>query len=120
MSKHFWQEELGWGLALWFIGYLLGVVLFFVVPPALLGWAIMPIGIALTLWVLFKKIAPRANYLSLSLAWTTLAVLGDYIFIVKMLNPAGGYYNPDVYVYYALTFALPLLVGYLKQNKVGK
>lgn len=120
MSKHFWQEEFGWGLALWFIGYLLGMILFFIVPPTFLGWVIMPIGVAMTLWVLFKKIAPRSNYLSLSLAWTTLAVLGDYIFIVKMLNPEGGYYKLDVYLYYTLTFVLPLLVGYLKQNKPKK
>jgi len=37
------------------------------------------------------------------------------LFIVKAFKPADGYYKLDVYLYYALTFALPLIVGWRKK-----
>ncbi|MGE5624192.1 MAG: hypothetical protein ACM3ZT_01435 [Bacillota bacterium] len=43
------------------------------------------------------------------MVWTALAVALDYLLIVKLLKPTDGYYKPDVYLYYALTFLLPLL-----------
>lgn len=50
------RDSLGWGFAIWLIGYVLAMVLFFVLPTSLIGWVINPIGIVLTLWVLLKKI----------------------------------------------------------------
>ena len=116
MTKQFAQGAWGWGFALWFIGYLLGMIFFAVLPANLIGWAIMPIGIALTLWVLMKKIKSQslAQYLSIAVVWTLIAVVADYLFLVKLLQPVGGYYKLDVYLYYALTFSLPLLVGWYK------
>ena len=32
------------------------MMLFTIVPLCMIGWTIMPIGTAITLWVLFKKI----------------------------------------------------------------
>jgi hypothetical protein len=80
------------------------MILFFVVPPDMIGWVILPIGIIFTLWVLFKKIKSDSfiYYLYLAIAWTLIAIVFDYLFIVKALN-AGGYYKLDVYIYYALT-----------------
>lgn len=43
-----------------------------------------------------------------------MAVLLDYLFIVKMFKSA-DYYKPDVYVYYALTLLLPIAVGWYKK-----
>ena len=107
---------LGWGIALWLIGYVLGIGLFFLVPPTLLGWVIMPIGAALTWVVLWRRIEFRhfADYAVLAIAWTAIAVTGDFVFIVKALHPPDGYYKLDVYLYYALTFLMPLTVGWLK------
>jgi hypothetical protein len=34
----------------------------------------------------------------------------DYIFLVRFLN-ATNYYKFDVYLYYTLTFVLPVIVG---------
>jgi hypothetical protein len=103
---------------LWLIGYGLGIVLFAVVPPALLGWMIMPIGIAITLWVLFKKISSHffLYYFNLAIIWTLIAIVFDYLFLVKVFHPADGYYKPDVYLYYVLTFVLPLAVGWRKNR----
>lgn len=55
MDKQLLKDALGWGFVLWLIGYALGFVVFFIVPPSVIGWVIMPIGIIITLWVLLKK-----------------------------------------------------------------
>ncbi len=102
----------GWGVGLWLIGYVLGILLFAVLPTALIGWVIMPIGVALTIAVLLRvKREPLWFYATLSVVWMVLAVILDYTLIVKLFSPPDGYYKPDVYLYYALTFLLPLLVG---------
>ena len=41
----------------------------------------------------------------------------DYLLIVKVFSPPDGYYKLDVYLYYALTFIMPLVVGWLKASK---
>lgn len=122
MNKQFIKDAFGWGFILWLIGYILGIVLFFIVPPNLIGWVITPAGILITLWVLMKKIKNPAlkYYLKLALAWTIIAVVLDYFLLVKVFNPANGYYKLDVYFYYASTFVLPLLVGWYKISKLDK
>lgn len=119
MDKQLLWDSLGWGFVLWLIGYVLGFILFFVVSPALLGWVIMPIGVVITLWVLLKKVRAETlrHYLVLAGTWTAIAVVFDYLFIVKALKPADGYYKPDVYVYYALTFLLPLIAFWWKTSR---
>ena len=55
MNKQLLKNSLVWGFVIWLIGWILGIVLFAVVPPSMIGWVITPIGIMITLWVLFKK-----------------------------------------------------------------
>lgn len=112
------KDALMWGFALWLIGYVLGIVLFFFVPTLLIGWVITPIGIAITLWVLLKKIKSRSfqQYLILAIVWTLMVIVLDYFLLVKVFKPVDGYYKPDVYLYYLLTFALPILVGMRKSK----
>jgi hypothetical protein len=43
-----------------------------------------------------------------------MAVVLDYIFIVKAFGPPDGYYKLDVYVYYVLTCTIPIAVGWWK------
>jgi len=119
MNKQFLRDTLGWGFILWFIGYVLGVILIFILPPSLIGWVIMPIGLIITFWVLLKKVklAGLRDYLILAAVWTVIAVVFDYIFIVKAFHPADGYYKPDVYLYYLLTFIAPLIVYWWKKEK---
>jgi hypothetical protein len=104
---------------LWLIGYVLGIVLFKSVPPASLGWVIMPIGIIITLWVLLRKVKNNTFKYSALLAviWTLIAIIFDYLFIVKMFKPVDGYYKLDVYLYYVITFLLPLIVGRWKGSR---
>jgi hypothetical protein len=114
MNKQFLKDALGWGFVLWLIGYALGMMLFALVPANLIGWIIMPIGTPIALWIAFKKVKGDAlrYYCLVALVWLSIAVLGDYLFIVKALKPADGYYKPDVYLYYALTLAIPLFAGW--------
>ena len=122
MKKQLLKDSLGWGFVLWLIGYILGIILFFVLPPSLIGWFILPVGLIITLWVLLKKVKGDTlqYYLILAAAWTVIAAVLDYIFIVKALNPADGYYKLDVYFYYALTFIIPLTFGWWKKAKTNK
>jgi hypothetical protein len=113
------KDSILWGFILWLIGYGLGIILFFFVPANLLGWAIMPIGILITLWVLFKKVGASSwrDFFILAIAWTLIAIICDYFFLVKLLKPADGYYKLDVYLYYIITFALPLIISAYKIKK---
>jgi hypothetical protein len=122
MTKQFFKDAFGWGILLWLIGYILGIILFMVVSQSMIGWFIMPIGTVITLWVLFKKIKADAfkYYALLAVVWVLIAVVFDYFFLVKALNPADGYYKLDVYLYYLLTFALPIIVGWYKSKKNEK
>lgn len=109
-----------WGFVLWLFGYVLGFVFFAIVPAGQIGWYILPFGVAFTLWVLLKKIKREEFlcYIGLGAIWMLMAVALDYLFIVKLLKSA-AYYKPDVYVYYALTFLLPIAVGWqrFRNNK---
>lgn len=119
MDKLLLRYSLGWGIILWLVGYVLGIIFFFIFPPSLIGWAIMPIGIALIVWVLMKKVkgVNVQGYLILAIVWTIIAIVFDYFFIVKMFKPTDGYYKFDVYLYYAFTFSIPLIVGWWKKTK---
>jgi len=117
MKQKILFDILGWGFILWLFGYVLGIVFFFALPAELLGWAIMPFGIVLTLWVLIKKIKSNSfnHYLALAIGWTLIAIIADYFLLVKVFQPVDGYYKLDVYLYYLLTFLLPLIVGWQKK-----
>lgn len=116
-NKQLLKDSLVWGSVLWLIGYVLSFILFFIVPPLMIGWIIAPIGTITTLLVLCKKI--RSNdfkyYLVLGIVWVVMAMILDYLFIVKLLNPV-GYYKPAVYLYYGLTLGLPILVYKIKKR----
>lgn len=120
-NKQFLRDSLGWGLTLWLIGYILGIIFFFIFPPSLIGWVITPIGITITFWVLLRKVKSDAfqYYLMLAIIWTVIAVILDYLFIVKAFKPADGYYKLDVYLYYVFTFIIPLFVGWRKKAKTS-
>jgi hypothetical protein len=110
------KNMLTWGFILWLVGYSAGFILFFVVPKNMIGWVITPFATLLTIWVLFKKVKrPQLTcYFGTGVMWTIIAVVMDFIFIVKLLNTGTSYYKPDVIFYYLLTFTLPILVGYWK------
>ncbi len=118
-SRSLLRDALGWGFALWLFGYLAGVLLFFVVPTAYIGIVLTPAAVLLTVWVLLRRVraGELARDLVIAAAWTAIAVTLDYAFIVQLLRPADGYYKPDVALYYGLTFALPIVVGWWRRAR---
>lgn len=118
MNTTLYKDALGWGFVLWLIGYILGFAFFAFVPASLIGWVIMPIGILITLWVLLKKVESESfqHYVLVASVWTIIAIVFDYLFLVMLLKPAAGYYKLDVYIYYASTFILPLIIGWYKTS----
>lgn len=89
-----------------------------VLPVYMIGWTILPIGTILTIWVLFKRVKSESfqYYMLLGVVWVLIAIVFDYFLLVKVFKPSGGYYKLDVYLYYALTFVLPLVVGWRKSK----
>lgn len=96
-KKQILLNTLFWGFILWLFGYVLGIVFFAFLPKEQIGFYVLPLGLALTLWVLFEKIKREEFmcYIGLGIIWTILAVLLDYLFIAKLFKSA-DYYKPDV------------------------
>ena len=115
------KKAILWGIGLWLFGYVLGIIFFAFVPNYLLGWVIMPFGLVATLWVLFKKVNSLniREYLWIGIIWALIAIVFDYIFLVLVFKPADGYYKLDVYMYYLVTLALPIVFGLFKNNKTN-
>jgi hypothetical protein len=112
------QNTVFWGFMLWLFGYVLGIIFFFFVPEDLIGWVILPLGTIAAIWVLFNKIERESFgcYIWLGVVWVVMAIVLDYIFIVRLFNST-DYYKPDVYLYYLLSILLPFAVGWHKLNK---
>jgi hypothetical protein len=86
-----------------------------------MGWILLviftPVTIAVTWWWFRKQKDLSLEYFAkVGIAWVLIAVVFDYLFIVLLFKAA--YYGPDVFVYYALTFLIPVGVGfYLRQSQ---
>lgn len=117
MTKRFFIDAFVWGFVLWLIGYVLGILFFAFMPLWLIGWIITPIGIVMALWILLKKVKLESlnQYFLVGVIWVLIAIICDYFFLVEVFKPADGYYKLDVYLYYTLTFILPLIVGWRKR-----
>jgi hypothetical protein len=78
-----------------------------------MGWILLavltPVTIAITWWWFRARNLPLAYYAKVGASWTVIAVVPDYLFIVLLFHATC--YGPDVFVYYALTFLVPVGVG---------
>jgi hypothetical protein len=126
-TKRTMQQQLndtfGLGTLLWLIGYLASMVLYFSPLSYALGWVILVIFTPFTIWVTwwwFKgRTLPLRYYAEVGLSWAAIAIVLDYLFIVLLFH-SPGYYQPDVFVYYALMVLIPVGVGvYLRGRATG-
>ncbi len=103
------------GLALWLMGYLASLLIYGAVSSTILGWILFAIFTPVTICVAFLRFRKRKEalvyYFLIGLAWAAIAVLFDYLLIVKAFGVA-DYYKLDVFVYYITAFLIPFLVGY--------
>ncbi len=120
--KQWIKDTAGFGIALWLIGYLASLVLFFTPYAATMGWILAaiftPITIVITWWWFRKREHLSVQYFAgVGVAWVLIAVAFDYLFIVLVFR-AASYYKPDVFLYYTLTFLIPVGVGlYLNRSR---
>ncbi len=116
MSKSLLREGVLWGALLWLFGYVLSFALYAVAPINLLGWVVMPFALARTVWVAGTRVRGTAvvHYVLVGAIWTILAVVLDYILLVKLLHPADGYYKFDVY--YTCCLLVPVIAGWQKAH----
>jgi hypothetical protein len=109
------------GTGLWLMGYLASLVLFFTPFAGIMGWILLviftPFTIAVT-WLWFRQRTGLSleYYAKVGIAWVLIAIVFDYLFIVRLFQAT--YYETDVFVYYSLTFLIPVSVGlYLIQTQ---
>jgi nicotinamide riboside transporter PnuC len=112
--KQWITDMIGLGTGFWLLGYILSIVLFFSPYARSMGWILLsictPVTLAITWWWFRARDHPRGYYLKVGVAWTILAIVLDFLFIVVLLQAT--YYGADVFVYYVLTFLIPVGVGY--------
>lgn len=108
-------DTLLFGSAIWVLGYVASIILYSFVPNSLLGWILFVIFTPLTIYIAYLRFNGRketvAYYSVVALVWVVLAIVFDYVFIVKAFNTQ-SYYKADVFVYYLTTFIVPLVVGF--------
>lgn len=115
VCTRFSKTPQAWGTLLRLIGYLAGIVLFFTPFSDTMGWILLVIFTPLTLGVAWWWFRERerlflSSYAGVGIAWTLIAVVPDYLSIVLLFN-ATEYYLPDVLLYYALMFLIPVGEG---------
>jgi FtsH-binding integral membrane protein len=113
-TKQLIKDIAGLGTALWLIGYLASLVLFFTPYAGVVDWILLavftPVTIVIVLWWFRKRERlPLQYYAGLGVAWVLIAIVLDYLFIVLLFH--ANYYGTDVFVYYAVTFLIPVGTG---------
>lgn len=117
------KDTAGPGTFFWLIGYLAGIALFFTPFKNSTGWIIMvfftPFTIIVTWWWFRGRTLPLRYFAGVGMAWAVIAVVLDYLFIVLLFH-SPQYYAPDVIIYYALMFLIPVGVGiYLSRERTA-
>ncbi len=112
-------DFLGLGSALWLAGYLVSLALFFTPLAGIMGWIITavftPVTIAVAWWRFRTTDLPLSYYAAVGLVWAAIAIVLDYLFIVLLFRT--DYYAVDIFIYYGLTFLIPVGVGlYLRRT----
>jgi drug/metabolite transporter (DMT)-like permease len=112
--KQLMKDTAGLGTALWLVGYLASLVLFFSPYAGVMGWILIafftPVTIVIVWWWFRKRERLSLQYYAgTGVAWVLIAIVLDYLFIVLLFQ--ANYYGTDVFVYYAVTFLIPAVVG---------
>lgn len=114
-------DSVGLGMGLWCLGYLASLALFFTPYVSVMGWILAaiftPVTIAIAWWRFRSRHLPLLYYAEVGMVWVAIAVILDYLFIVQLFQ--APYYSPDVILYYALTFLIPVGVGLFLRRAVS-
>ena len=121
--KQIIKDTAGLGTALWLIGYLASLVLFMSPYAGIMGWILLivftPVTIAIVFWWFRKREGlPLKYFAEVGIAWVIIAIVLDYLFIVLLFQAT--YYGIDVFIYYTVTFLIPVGVGYYLVGKKAR
>jgi hypothetical protein len=111
------------GIFFWLVGYIAGIVLFFTPYKESMGWVMLvtftPFTLLVTWWWFKGRYYESLEYYAgVGIVWAVIAAVFDYVFIVILFH-ATAYYAFHIYLYYALMFFIPVVVGlYLNRNVV--
>jgi len=115
------KDTAGLGILLWLIGYIASLLLFMSPLAGIMGWILIAVFTPVSVLIVWRwftgRDLPLAYYAGLGIAWTAIAVVFDYLFIVLLFSAT--YYGPDVFVYYAITFLIPVCIGLWKWRQMG-
>ncbi len=107
-------DALGFGILLWVAGFALGMIFFPFIPVAYIGLPIVAVIVPLTFLISYyrfkEKGFDKTYYITVAVAWFLIAVIFDYIFLVRGFN-VQNYYDADLLAYYALTLLAPIVTG---------
>lgn len=110
------KDTAGLGVLLWLLGYIASLLLFVSPFARIMGWILIAVFTPVSVIIVWRwftgRDLPLAYYAGLGIAWTVIAVVFDYLFIVLLFSAT--YYGPDVFVYYAITFLIPVCIGLLE------
>jgi hypothetical protein len=118
--KQIIKDTAGLGIALWLIGYIASLALFMSPYAGIMGWILLivftPVTIAIVYWWFRKREDLSLKYYAeAGIAWVLIAIVFDYLFIVLLFQAT--YYGIYVFIYYVLTFLIPVGVGYYLRGK---
>jgi|SRR3972149_452403 len=107
-------DTFGCGFLLWLVGFGISMMLFLAIPITLLGWIVLVVMVPATAFLAVKRLwnskEKKSYYYNVGIVWALIAILMDYIFLVKGFN-VQDYYKLDVYIYYFLNFLIPVAMG---------
>jgi len=116
------RDTLGMGVLLWLAGYLASMAVYFSpLSYAVWGRVVLAVYIPLVAYGAWRYFNGRdlslPYYAGVGVAWSLTAIVLDYPSIVLRFG-AWEYYTPDVYLYYAVMFLIPVGVGLYRDRAV--
>ncbi len=112
------------GTLLWLAGYLASMAVYFSsLTYDFWGKVVLvlylPCTALFTFWYFAGRDCPLRYYAGVGLAWSLIAIVLDFPFIVLRFG-AWQYYTPDVYLYYAAMLLIPVGVGMYRKRETGE
>jgi len=110
------KDTIALGVLLWVIGHAILMGLYYSPFASSMSWIIIvvstPLAILYTWWWFKERDHHHLSYyVIMGLVWVLIALVLDYLFIVFLFGIT-NYYSPDVLLYYALIFLVPVGVGW--------
>lgn len=121
MKKYALVDTLIYGLVIWLVGFVLGMVLFPFVEISVMGWILMPVtlivALLLSLRIRRKRSAGAVSYfIGVGLSWVALSLILDYAILVKGYD-AENFYDVDIIIYYVGVLLIPILASLVPKKQ---